>query len=257
MLRNKYLHFSFLTLIFLFASSGSYNLNSQTLNQKGNVRIGIEGGLQITGINDPYMQVSKDGNGYNFGPYIEYYLSEFVKLRGSVQFDNRKFSLENGIQYIVDDSGYIGRSSYYYLKEAFSVNYLTIPVSVIFERGTGKLKFFLQGSIYYSLLLNSDQTGERYVYISEEDAEEFFFEGHPEFNNPGIHVLDPITRKFNSSDIGLNIMLGLSYSVTPKIDLNISPGFTFAFSNVWEDPARTAKWSRVYKFTAGLSYKLK
>ncbi len=262
---NKYLvilkamrlkrNFSFLLILIL--SLLIISSHAQEVSKKGNIRFGMEGGLQLTGVNDPYMQVSKDGTGYNFGPYLEYYLSEFVKIRASFQYDNRNFSLENGLQYIVDDSGYVGKTSYYNVKENFSVNYLTIPISIIFSRGTGRLNFYLQGSVYYSILLDSDQTGDRYVYISEEDAGEFFFEDHPEFNNPGIHHLDPIIHNFNSSDLGINIFVGLNYSITPKIDLSISPGFTFGFNNVWEDPSRSVTWSRVYKFTAGLSYKIK
>ncbi len=224
------------------------------MGKESRYRIGIEGGLLLSEVDDPIMLVSKSGNGYNFGPYFDYYIGEFLKLRLAGHFESRKFGLENGTQLIVDDSGYVGKSSYYDNKEKYTVNFLTIPLSIIFEKGSDKLKLFVQGTFYYSLLLNSKQESERYVYISAEDAGKLFFDEFPEFNAPGIHFLDPEIKTFNSSDMGISAHIGVKYNINRKMAFSFSPGFTLSFSNVWDNPSRLAKWSRMYRFTAGISY---
>lgn len=243
-----------IVFLFFFAS----DLNAQeNIQEKGSVNFGFEAGLQFTNISDPYMPVSKAGTGYNAGPFIEYCLSNLVKFRAAIQYDNRAFKLENMAPRLVGDSGYIGQTSYYDVQQNFKVNYLTIPISFIYSTGGEKLKFFMQGTVYYSFYINSVQTGVRDVYISEEDAEHFYFEDYPEFSTPGHHYLKPEIQTFNSGDIGINMLIGGVYYIKPGLGISLAPGFTFAFSNVWEDPSRVTTWSTLYKVTAGLVYSIK
>jgi hypothetical protein len=245
------------TILSFFSILLTLAVLSQESGNKGSYNLGFEGGIQLTDVNDAFLLDSKSGTGFNFGPYFEYYINQSLKLKVAAHFEDRKFELGNGSQYIVDDSGYVGYYSYYHVNENYIANYLTIPLSVVFERGSDKLKLFVQGTFYYSLLLNSTQSGDRYVYISEEDAEHFWFEDHPEFNVPGYHILEPDTKNLNTSDFGINAFIGACYNISPKLSVYISPGFTMSFANVWEDPSRIASWSSMYKFTAGISYKLK
>ncbi len=254
-IKNK-LFYVFILLLFLNLIFIQHLVSQDTNLKKGTVNIGFESGIQFTGIDDPYMLISKTGIGYNFGPNIEYYLNEVIKVRVGLQFDNRAFKLQD-LGQVIGDSGYVGYSSYFEVEEKYKVNYLTIPLSLIYIKGSDKFKFFLQGTIYYSLYLNSTQTGYVDVFISGYDAQHFNFADYPELNTPGHHSYEPDIQKFNTSDIGINILFGGVYYLNPNWGISLSPGFSYAFSNVWEDPLRNANWSRLYKVTAGVIYTIK
>lgn len=245
----------FISIIILFFSSEPCNAQEVVL-EKGKMNIGFEAGIQFTGIDDPYMPISNGGVGYSAGPFFEYYLSNIIKFRAGINYDNRAFSLQD-INYIVGDSGYIGTTSYYDVFEQYKVNYLTIPLSLIYIKGSAKLKFFIQGTLYYSLFINAIQTGYADVFISEEDAPHFHFEGYPELNTPGHHYFEPDIQSFNTSDIGINMLIGITYNINPNLGLSLSPGFTYSFANVWEYPERRATWSRIYKINLSILYTLK
>jgi len=231
-------------------------ISQEIVSLKGTMNVGIEAGIQFTGVDDPYVVTSSNGIGYSAGPFFEYYLSNIIKFRVGLNFDKRAFSLQD-MNYIVGDSGYIGKSSYYDVYEEFKVNYLTIPLSLIYIKGSDKFKFFIQGTVYYSLLLNTTQTGYADVFISEEDAPHFYFDGYPELNTPGHHYFDPEIQIFSTSDIGINLLFGFMYNIKPNLGISISPGFSYSFANVWEDPSRRATWSQLYKINLGLVYTLK
>lgn len=240
-------------LLFMVQLTGqSQDLNSN----KGKTNIGFDAGIQFTGVEDPYSRISEGGIGYNFGPSLEYYLSDFIKIKGAIQFDNRAFTLQD-MGPVVGDSGYVGLYSYFDILEEFQVNYLTIPLSLIYIKGTDKFKFYVQGTFYYSILLNSKQTGYTDVYISETDAPHYHFTDYPELSTPGHHYFDPEIQRFNSSDMGINLNIGGIYFIKPKLGVSLSSGFTYAFSNVWEDPSRSATWTRIFKVTMGVVYSIK
>lgn len=229
---------------------------SQEVHNNKKINIGFETGVQFTGVTDPYMQISKSGIGYNGGVFIEYPLSELIKVKLAMHYDNRAFGLESTGR-IIDDSLYHAQSSYLFVKEDYKVNYLTIPVSIMYVKGSDKFKFFIQGSLYYSLLLNSKQSGQSELYISEQDAPYLYFKDHPEFSTPGYHSIPQRINTLNTSDMGINLFFGGIYYIKPELGISLSPGFTYAFTNVWEDPLRTATWSRLYKLTAGIVYSIK
>ena len=245
-----------LPIVVLLALIFSQELISQEeVLLKGTFNAGFEAGVQFTSVDDPYMSMSDGGTGYSAGAFIEYFLQEKIKIRGGLYLDNRAFKLQD-VGIIVGDSGYVGKSSYYDVLEKFKVNYLTIPLSLIYVTGSDKFKIYIQGTVYYSLLLNANQTGYIDVYISEEDAPHFYFEDFPELNVPGHHQLNPNVQIFNTSDIGINILFGGIYYIKPNLGITLSPGFTYSFSNVWENPERNASWSRLYKINAGIIFSL-
>ena len=243
-----------ITLFFLISNIPT--ISQETYLLKGTMNVGFESGIQFTGIDDPYMPISDGGVGYSAGPFFEYYLNNIIKFRAGINYDNRAFSLQD-INYIVGDSGYIGITSYYDVLEKYKVNYLTIPISLVYIKGSAKLKFFIQGTFYYSLFLNAIQTGYADVFISEEDAPHFNFEGYPELNTPGHHYFDPDIQSFSTSDIGINMLIGITYYIKPNLGLSLSPGFTYSFANVWENPERSSTWSRIYKINVSILYTLK
>ncbi len=239
------------TILFSFVSLKS----QEYIDKKGSVNIGFETGIQFTDIDDPYVVTSDGGVGYTAGPFIEYHITEYVKIRGGIEIDNRAFSLED-TGHIIDDSLNIFFNSYYRNNAKYRANYLTLPISMVYMKGDEKLNFYLQGTIYYSLHLNTNMTGSADIYISEEDAPYIFFEDHPELSLPGHHHYDVKPLTFNTSDMGINVRIGVIYNISPGLGVTLSPALTYSFSNVWEDPLRRATWTRLYKITAGIVYKL-
>jgi outer membrane protein with beta-barrel domain len=242
-----------LPLVFLIFTS-NISLKSQDYNlRKGLITTGFEAGFQFTGIDDPDVAISEGGIGYSIGPYIEYQITNDVKLRGGIELDHRAFSIED-LGHLVDDSLIRYTNSYYNNNEDYKVNYLTIPLSIIYIVGSEKFNFYLQGTFYYSLLLNSEMSGVTDIFVAESDAPYVFFDGYPELSVPGHHYVETKPSTFNTNDIGINISIGGIYYVKPKLGLSLSPGISYSFSNVWEDPLRRTTWTRLYKVTAGIVY---
>jgi hypothetical protein len=230
-------------------------MSQYSITKKGTMNIGFETGIQFTGISDPYMPISDNGIGFTAGPYFEYYLSDIIKFRGGLYYDKRAFSL--GDAGYIDDSNYYAKSSYYDVTQQYNVNYLTIPLSLIYIKGSNKFKFFIQGTFYYSMFLNSNQSGDFHIFISEEDASHYNFEGYPEFNIPGDHYLEIKEKdQFSTSDFGINLLFGAAYYIKPNLGITLSPGFSYSFANVWEDPLRKTTWTNIYKINIGITYTL-
>lgn len=240
-----------LFLLFFFNQSAK---SQETIVKKGRMSMGVEAGIQFTGVDDSYAPISDGGIGYSAGPFFDYFISNSTKFRVGLNFDNRAFSLQD-INIIVDDSGNYG-NSYYDVFEEYNVNYLTIPLSLVFMKGNGKLKFFIQGTLYYSLLISSQQSGYTDVYITESDANKFYFEDYPELSIPGHHYLEPYQQALNTNDIGISILLGIIYDIKPNLGLSLSPGFSYSFADVFENPERQANWSQLYKINVGIVYTL-
>lgn len=240
---------------FVFICCSQPTISQDSNIQKGTINLGFEAGIQFTGIDDSGMPISNSGVGYSLGPFFDYYLSDIIKFRAGLYYDHRAFSLSD-MNYI-SDTGYVGKSSFYDVTEKYNVNYLTIPLSLIYVKGNDKFNFFIQVSFYYSIFLNSNQTGDLHIFISEEDAPYFYFEGYPEFNIPGDHYLKVEKDLFSTSDMGINLLFGFTYYIKPNLGITFSPGFTYSFANVWENPERNATWSTLYKINAGIIYTLK
>jgi hypothetical protein len=45
--------------------------------------------------------------------------------------------------------------------------------------------------------------------------------------------------------------------LTPNLGLTVAPGFTVGMANVYENPNRKSKWTRIVKINAGIVYTLK
>ncbi len=233
-------------------------LSSQTTSRKGIMNFVFEGGVQFTGIDDVYLPVSNGGTGYIFGPGIEYYVNDKLKIRGALMFDNRKFSLEGTYTNLyINDSTFTSSNSYGQIVQNYSVNYLTIPLSIIYIKGTNKFRVFIKGTYYLSVYLNNTQTGYDEVYIAPQDANLFIDSYLPEFATPGMHQLDPSKQKLSSSDAGVNMFFGVEYSINEKLALSLAPCFSYSFGNVWNDPKRDVNWSTLYQINLGILYQIK
>jgi len=244
------------TLMILFTFAIIQTAVSQNEgNYKGNINLGIETAVQFTGISDIYMPISDNGVGFAVGGFVEYYITDIFSIKGSLLFDNRAFSL--GDRGYITDSLYIGKSSTYNITENYKVNYLTIPLSLVYKKGTDKFKFFIQGSFYYSIFLNSNQSGDIHIHISEEDASHFDFENYPELSIPGDYYYKPTINSFSSSDMGIRLSFGGILKVNSNIAISLSPAFNYSFSNVWENPLRETSWTSLTTINLGIIYNFK
>jgi len=225
--------------------------------QKGDLNIGVEGGVQFTNITDSYtVNTPIGGVGFSLGPYVEYHVSPVFKLRLGLNYDNRKYSINEPRYAIPDTNGNYLKNSYFQFNRDYSVNYLSIPLSLFYVKGNEKFKIYIQLSFYYSLYLNANQEGQNHLYIDSTD--------YQEIPDPEIHVghnikefKGPVEGLFNSSDFGINFYLGGIIKLAPNLGLTIAPGFTVGIANVYENPNRKSKWSRIFKINTGIIYTLK
>jgi len=241
----------------LFIAHAFSNPAIAQLYQKGSVNIGIEGGVQFTNVSDSYtINTPTTGTGFSIGPYFEYHVSPVFKLRFGLNYDNRKYGINEPPYSIPDTSGSYLENSYFQFNRDYSVNYLTIPLSLIYVKGNEKFKIYIQFSFYYSLYLNANQKGQNHLYIDSTD--------YHQISDPDIHVGhnikefdEPVEGLFNSSDFGINFYFGGIIKLAPNLGLTIAPGFTVGIANVYIDPSRRSKWSRIFKINTGIVYTLK
>lgn len=259
-MRKCQLNFLAITLLFsiLFPSF----LVSQESN-KGKFNIGFEGGVQFTNVEDKStLNPATRKTAYSFGPYAEYFLSDLFSLRLGLCFDKRGYKIDDlyvGLadsSQIIPDSLVYSRNSYLHITRNYTINYLTIPLSINYVKGSDKFKIYVQAGIYYSLLLNASQEGYNDLYIEPEYAPHF----PPPYNVPGHQIEDftgDATSIFNTSDFGININLGFIFQFNPQWGLTVSPGLSYSFANLYFNPEIDAKWSQIYKINAGVVYTLK
>jgi hypothetical protein len=254
---NYFILKSILVFLFLFLLPGFFTSTFAQIYQKGDINIGFEGGVQFTTISDSYtINIPTAGVGFSLGPYAEYHVSNAFKLRFGLTYDNRKFGLNEPPYAIYDTAGVQLDSSYFQFNRDYSVNYLTIPLSVIYVKGSEKFKAYVQLSFYYSLYLNAHHKGKNDLFIHPLDYQNIsdtsFSVGHniKEFD-------ETVDELFNSSDFGINFYLGLIFKLAPNLGLTVTPGFTIGMGNVYENPARRSKWTRIFKINTGIVYTLK
>lgn len=231
---------------------------AQEENLKGQFNIGILGGPQFTNISSTNFEeqfISKTG--YTIGAFGEYYLSNDFKLRLGAYFDNRKYEKYENYSsisgYDSDSAIYIGSNSFYLVQINYSLNYVTLPLSIIYQKGSEKVKVFAQFGIYYSMLLSASQNGSSDLYIDPSDAEHFI---EPELS-AGHHFerySGDVSNDYNSSDFGINFQLGAWFKISNKLSAIASPGLSYGFSNVLLDPEIDSNWGSIVQLNAGLIY---
>jgi hypothetical protein len=239
------------------------NLKSQTEQNKSKISFGIEGGVQFTNIYDreTYSTLPKTKTGFTSGIFGNYDLSENVKLRLGLYYDKRGFKIEDYLTPISelqeDDSVYVSYASYYYEKLDYSLNYLTIPISLLYSKGNEKFEFFIEGGVYYSILLNASRNGNTELYIYPDHAANF---ENPLLQIPGSSITnfnnEDVLQYFTGNDWGILLSFGGVYHLNKNIDFQFSPETCFSFENLYANPVRSSKWNRIYRINAGIIYKL-
>lgn len=226
--------------------------------KKGDINIGFDGGIQFTNISDETaFATAKSGTGFSLGPYVEYHISPVFKLRFGLQFDNRAYGINEvaGWGDVCNDTLVYYDNSYIQVERDFKINYLTIPLSIVYVKGNDKFKLFVQLSFYYSLYLNAHQKGYNDIYIAPQDyqlvCDSTVVAGHNITD-----VDEAVESGFTSSDFGLNFYIGGIIKLSPNFGLTISPGFTVGMGNVYDNPNIKSRWSRIFKINAGIVYRI-
>lgn len=267
-------HFFSINLLILLSFFTS-NLTSQNLQQvslKGTFNVGLEGGVQFTSINQYssfYVPSSKVG--FIAGIFGEYYLSESFKIKAAALYDSRPFELSGELIY-ADTAMQSYSNSYYLYQVDYAVNYLTIPIGIGYEKGSDKFKILLNINVYYSILLNASMKGSELYYFDPGDG----FDLTNTILQPGVNsfslsgategvafseILKDSQEQyrvedFNTSDFGMNLMIGGLYQATPQLGFSLSFGFGFSFDQVFVNPEVNSKWSQITKINLGVVYSL-
>ncbi len=251
----------FVSMFFLFIN---VDLFSQEPNPDNRFNIGFEGGYQYTNVYDSeaFTVLPKGKSGYNFGLFGDYKLGGSIKLGLGLYLDKRGFKSNDYLSPIgelqSDDSIYVSYASYYQTNLDYSLNYLTIPVSLIYYRESEKISIYLKASLYYSLLLSANKDGSTELYIFPDHAPNFEAE---ELRVPGSTITnfnnEDVFDDFNTDDWGVQLNIGLLYKLNDRIGIHFSPGLTLAFQQLYADPIRSSKWNNIYRVNVGFNYKLK
>jgi len=246
---------TFTTLLLLFISFLTY---SQEESLKGKFNIGVQGGPQFTNVdisNFTYEMNSKTG--YTVGVFGEYFFSNELKIRFGCNIDNRKYQQYKNqasiTAYDYDSILYTGYSSYYLYQNDYSLNYLTFPLNVIYQKGNERVKVFVQFGLYYSLLLNAAQDGSSDLYIDPVDAAQFI----DPLLSAGHHLgsyTGSAKSQYNNSDFGVNFYIGGWFKISDNLSATFSPGITYGISNVFSIPEWDSKWGSIVKLDAGIVY---
>ena len=259
----------FFLFLLCFLLNVTVESRAQEISKKGLFNLGVEGGVQFTGIRDfDAVYRPSAGIGYTVGGFVEYYINGWLKIRGGVGLDNRVFQLNGGFPFI--DSTGKKLESYYYYQADYSFNYLTIPVNIIYQKGNDKFKVILQGGVFFSVLMNTTIKGDEDIYIAPEDyylvKDSTLKPGHNHTvfsgNTRGLvsyfsSVYKPENYRFSTTDYGLSLQIGFLWNITRQLGLSAGFNFSFGFMNLFEDPEVLTKWSKINKIKLGLTYTLK
>lgn len=255
-MKKSSFHIISITVLILFLSIT--NLLSQEIN-KGQFNLGFEGGVQFSNAEDKRtLNPASSKTGYSLGPYIEYFISDIISVKLGLYFDNRGFKIDDvyvglaGTSEITDSTVFCP-NSYLHITRNYNVNYLTIPLSFRYVKGSEKFKIYVEAGAYYSLLINGTRKGQNDLYLEPECA--------PHFEEPPGHQYEDFngdaTSLFNTYDFGVNLFIGGILQFSPQWGLSISPGFSFSFANLYSNPEIDAKWTQIFKINAGVIYSLK
>jgi hypothetical protein len=241
------------------------DLSAQFETRKGKFNIGVEGGVQFTDISTSgSIYQSTSGLGYALSAFGDYYISNDFRLRMALGYDNRAYQMNASLP-LADTAGNIG-NSYYLYQVDYSMNYLTIPVGIVYTRGGEKFKIHLQFNFYYSILLGATMEGAEDFYVAPEDVgsipdDSDLLPGHNVYAYSGpatgvAYSFNTRNDEFSSFDFGINFLLGGHYQVTPSVGIHLSLGFTYGLADVFINPQLDSRWSQITKVNLGFAYTL-
>ncbi len=262
-------------LISLFTPTILFAQYTESNSRQGNFYIGAEGGIQFTNVQNfspNYDYEARGRVGFTAGAFAAYYVSNSFKLKAGLSYDNRKFNYFTQGTFLIIDTSDVIKSYLYGYDVDYSVNYLTIPLGISFEKGSEKFSVMIQVNFYYSIYLNSSMDGTELYYFDPAQGVDLsgtiLNQGYSTFildgATTGIARTNTASSRreelqvwdFNSNDIGFNIFVGGAYHMTRKLDLFLNLGFSYSMGHLFEDPQIDTKWIQITRINAGISYKL-
>ncbi len=226
--------------------------------------MGIAAGPQFTNISSPGLPSPPEGRvGFMAGIFTERNVSQSFKIRLGLNFDQRAFSSNFQSAWFQFNDSVVSQNSYSAYDFSYKLDYITIPISIIYIKGVDNFKLFIQASAYYSLFLQAHRQGYADMFIAEDDFQYIDHEKYPDIqtghNRTDYHgTTDKLleSEKFNTSDFGANFFIGVIYDFSEKVGIYLSPGFTASFGSLLENPAYDSKWDRIFKIEAGVVFHL-
>ncbi len=255
---SNYTRFAAAGLILFSIIWGTHTLRGQNTRGATPWRVGIAGGIQFTNISNPgYPSPPKSVAAPVGGVVAVYKPANWpFGIKSGLYFDSRGYQNAYRSGYLrMTDTGYIGYNSFYEYRFKSTLNYLTLPFHLVFERNSKKLKATIEAGVYYSLLLTNRVKGFNNYYIHPQDLPHFA-DSTLTSGNHREEVDKPIENFFNTYDFGFNISVGLGYEIKEGISAFIEPGFSYGFANVFENPDYQSKWDNIFHLHVGILYKL-
>jgi hypothetical protein len=239
------------------------DISAQFETRKGKFNIGVEGGVQFTDIStNGSLYRPTSGLGYAISAFGDYHISNDFRLRVALGYDNRAYQMDASMP-LADTAGNIG-NSYYFYQVDYTMDYLTIPIGILYTRGGEKFKILLQLNFYYSILLGASMEGAEDFYVAPEDIgsipdDSNLLPGHNVYTYGGpatglAYSFNTRNDEFNSFDFGVNFLIGGLYQVTPSVGIHLSLGFTYGLAAVFIDPQLDSRWSQITKVNLGFAY---
>ena len=226
--------------------------------------MGITAGPQFTDISNVGSASSVGKTGFLAGFFFQYNVIKNLGISTGLNYDRRSFGLQFYTPFIVFPDT-ISYKSYSVIDMKYDVDFLTIPLNIVYTVGEGKLRFYLKGTFYYSLYIGAYKKGYTNIFIHPDDYQYLDPETEPDIQ-PGDNRVDYKGKttyflgeeKFSNFDVGIVFSLGLSYQLSERLYLNLSPGFHSSFGRLLNNPGFSSiKWIRNISIETGLTYKLK
>ncbi len=241
------------------------NLNQPEKYKPGkNINISLITGPQFTGISSIGNIISTEKVGFSAGILGETYLFKGIKIGSGIIFDRRGFGVKSYIPFIAFPDT-VSDKSHAEMDISYRVDYLTFPLNVIYESSENRFRFYIQGTLYYSLFLSTYREGFYNIYIHPDDIQFVNTETYPNISSgDNITLYNEKTdlflgnEKFRNFDFGIVFYLGAQYELTKNLSIYFAPGFTSSFSRLLDNPKySTTKWIKNIKLETGIKYKLK
>jgi hypothetical protein len=228
------------------------------------ITIGAKGGFSIPNLTDgssgtPLSSGYSSSLGADYGIYGEYHVSSLFSISLGAEYSSQG-GQKNGIQ-AVSSPALAAYAAYFgtdYLYADFNneskLNYLLIPVLARFSVNLSKtipLKAYIAAGPFAGFLLNAHQvtSGTSDVFTDDTgDASSLAFSGIP--FNANTNIKDQL-RTFN---FGIEGLIGISYSLTPKHAVFIEGGGNYGFIPIQKDATDGKNCTGAGVVTLGYAY---
>jgi len=164
--------------------------------------------------------------GFSAGVIANYNFSRKIGMEIGLQFANRGYTEVEPMDVNIDPSialeaPYFGKFPVAILYKK-DVNYLELPLRVLFSSGKGKLKFVASAGAAFGFVI-SNKTTYSIRYFDETESE----------------VASRLSKHFGQFTISPQLSIGADYQISPRFNIRLEPIARYAFLIRKVSPART------------------